>query len=371
MPTFFMGVFGSAFRTVNLQATATAAAGGGTGQPYNVAIVLDTTASMSSADSGLQCNGSQEKCALAGVRSLLDDLNPCASSVTNNCVDNALTHQVNNPIDSVSLFVFPAVTLATQGKDSTCPSTNPSIVPYTFANVNTGSPNYPLPTSAIYQVVGFQTDYRLSDALNSPLNATSPLVIAAGGGGCTGIASPGGEGTYYAQVIMAAQAALVAQAAANPGTMNAMVIISDGDATASSSSGQIVATTGTLNGTGSNHTVTYPSALGECGQAVWAAASAAAAGTKVFTIGYGSPTSGCTTDASYSMTVTNGGVTWTHGDSPCQAIAAMASEPRFFFSDDGSGCQSINNLGLTSLTTIFPAIGNSLTLPTLIPNSTT
>ncbi len=61
-------------------------------------------------------------------------------------------------------------------------------------------------------------------------------MIAAGGAGCTGITAPGGEGTYYAQVIYAAQAALVAQQTANPGSQNAMIILSDGNATASATS---------------------------------------------------------------------------------------------------------------------------------------
>ena len=73
--------------------------------------------------------------------------------------------------------------------------------------------------------------------------------------------------------------------------------------------------------------MTYPSALGECGQAVVAAQAAASAGTKVYTIGYGAETSGgCATDAKYSASVTNGdGVTWATGDQPCQALGAMAS----------------------------------------------
>jgi len=364
MPTLFMTVFG--IRTVNLQAIATASEYGGTGQKYNVAVVLDTTASMSDADSGLQCTGSQEKCALQGVTQLYGIMDPCALNTT--CVASGTPHQVTGAVDSISLFVFPAVTTATQSKDSTCPSSNPTIIPYTFTNVTTG--NYLLPATATYQIVPFESDYRASDTATT-LNATAPLVIAAGGGTCSGVQSPGGEGTYYAQAIIAAQAALVAQAGTDTDVKSAMIIISDGDATAASSSGQITATTGTLNGTGSNHTVTYPSALGECGQAVWAAASAASAGTKVFTIGYGAEMSGCTTDATYSMTVAGGGGNWTPGDSPCQAIAAMASDAAYFFSDKGQGCSSTENVNLTSLKQIFQAIAGSLTLPALIPNSTT
>ncbi len=207
---------------------------------------------------------------------------------------------------------------------------------------------------------------------------------------CGGIESPGGEGTYYAQVIYAAQAALAAQQTANPGSQNALIILTDGDATACasnayttggacSSSSQIVATEGTLNGTGT-HTSnpngyvnpTYPSALGECGQAVLASQYAASAGTTVYTIGYGSPTSGCTTDKTYSATVSTNGGSWAPGSSPCKALAAMASAQVNFYSDDGSGCQATapSNQALTKLTAIFTAITDNLSTPRLIPAGT-
>ena len=94
-----------------------------------------------------------------------------------------------------------------------------------------------------------------------------------------------------------------------------------------------MATEGTLNGTGTNtsnpsgyQSYAYPSALGECGQAVLAAQAAANAGTTVYTIGYGAETSGgCLTDETYSATVTTDGGSWGPGDQPCQAMAAMAS----------------------------------------------
>ncbi|MGA2909470.1 MAG: hypothetical protein ABSE36_17340, partial [Terracidiphilus sp.] len=57
---------------------------------------------------------------------------------------------------------------------------------------------------------------------------------------------------------------------------------------------------------------TYPSALGECGQAVKAAQLATAAGTVVYTIGFGSETTGCTTDETYTTTAssTDGAEAW-------------------------------------------------------------
>jgi hypothetical protein len=285
----------------------------------------------------------------------------------------------------VALFAFPAVTKTTASKDFTCPTSNPTIVPYTFTNVTPGSSqNLLLPTTATYEIVPFSSDYKAYD-LATTLNTSSELVVAAGGlAGCHGMQAPGGEGTYYAQAIYAAQAALVAQQAANPGTLNAMFIVSDGDATSSASSGQIKATTGTLNGTGSNTSVTYPSALGECGQAVAAAQTAATPtgatdaqgnllpGTVIYTFGYASPTSGCTTDAKYSATVSAGGGPWKAGDSPCQAIQAMASATDNFFSDDGAGCPPPSaNSEFPDLSGAFNAATKRLTNPRLIPNSTT
>lgn len=365
---WFGGMIG--VRTMNIAAVSTAAMRGGTNTPWNIAIILDTTASMNSSDGGGQCSGSRITCALQGVQTLLNDLYPCGVGQT---CSSSTTY-----VDSVSLFAFPAMTSATVKNDWTCPTSNPSIVPYTFPNTTT---NLTLPAGDTYQVVGFVNDYKTSD-LASSLNGSSDAVIAAGGkSGCNGVKAPGGEGTYYAQVIYAAQAALAAQQTANAGSKNALIILTDGDATASGSSGQIKATTGMLNGTGTSstnpsgyHSYAYPSALGECGQAVLAAQAAATAGTTVYTIGYGSPTSGsCTTDATYSASVTTNGGTWSPGKQACAAIAAMASAQVNFYSDDGSGCQATapSNQSLTKLTAIFRAITDNLSTPRLIPNSST
>jgi hypothetical protein len=352
----------------NLTSVSTAAMAGGSNTPYNIAVILDTTASMAANDSGTQCTGTQISCALGGVQALLQLTFPCASGAA--CTAISGTQRVINPVDSVALFVFPPVTTATMPKDYVCKTSNPTTIPYTFTNVTTGSSqNLNLPSTATYEVIPFSGNYKPSDSTTS-LNTSSDIVIAAGDSGvsgCSGIQAPGGEGTYYAQVIYQAQAALVAQQTANPGTKNMLIIVSDGDATATS--GQIVATTGTLNGTGTSssnptgyHSYTYPSALGECGQAIIAAQSAASAGTKVVTIGYGSETSGCTTDATYSA---HKGVT------PCQTIQDMASDPTYFFSDDGNGCVSPNQTKLTKLQQIFQYIVGITETPRIVPNTTT
>jgi hypothetical protein len=381
VPMWFGGLIG--MMQMNVSYTAEAAMRGGQNSPWNIAVIVDTTASMEDADSGNQCNGTQITCALLGVQSLLNDLYPCGVGQT--CASSTTY------VDSVSLFVFPAVTGATATKDSSCPTSNPTIVSYTFPDPPS---NTALPAGDTYEVTGFADNYKTTDA-STTLNQAAPIVIAAGDSGqsnCTGIQAPGGEGTYYAQVVYAAQAALLAQQAANPGSQNAIILLSDGDATACASNAntaagacntksQLVATQGTLNGTGTKTTnasgyqsYAYPSALGMCGQAVLAAQAAATAGTTVYTIGYGSLTSGgCTSDATNSASVSTNGGGWGPKGQPCQAMAAMASAQVNFYSDDGSGCQASapSNQNLTKLTAIFRAITANLSSPRLIPNGTT
>ena len=381
VPLWFGGLVG--MKQMIMSYTAEAAMAGGQNAPWNIAVIVDTTASMNDSDNGVQCTGTQITCALLGVQALLNDLYPCG--LGQNCTTST------NYVDSVSLFVFPAVTGSTAYKDSTCPTSNPTIVAYTFPDPPS---NTTLPAADTYQVVGFKNNYKTTDAATT-LNQAAPIVIAAGDSGqsnCTGIQAPGGEGTYYAQVIYAAQTALAAQQASNPGSQNAIILLTDGDATACASNAntaagacntnsQLVASEGTLNGTGtktSNPTgyqsYTYPSALGMCGQAVLAAQSAANLGTAVYTIGYGAETSGgCASDHTYSASVSTGGGSWGPGDQPCQALAAMASSTVNFYSDDGQGCQATapSNQNLTKLTAIFRAIVDNMSSPRLIPSGTT
>jgi len=270
------------------------------------------------------------------------------------------------------------------------------------------------------------------------LSSSSNLAKAVGVGSNCGAGAPGGEGTYYAQVIYQAQADLATEQASNHNA-NMMIILSDGDATACNSQSyptdncggntpysnkfQIQASNcpyitnandtktvkisnsapcdgsytgqplnGTFCSTSSSTTAptctatidpanyqspTFPSAVGECGQAVVAAQYATSQGTKVYTIGYGTETSGsCQTDTTYSASVTsttNGGNTWGPGDQACAAMGAMASTSSYFFSDQYNKCDSgdPNNVGITSLASIFQHIGANVTSARLIPNSAT
>ena len=379
VPSWFAGMFG--ISTFHLTYTATALMRGGTVTPWNIAIVLDGTKSMNNADSGTQCKGTQESCALQGVQALLSDLNPCALGQT--CSSSS------SYVDSVSLYVFPPPSTLTAPYDY-CSGGSPS-------NVNNGNYTVPNLTSSYgYQIIGFSNDYKSSDS-TSTLATGSNASKAAGvsGTSCAGIYPKGGAGTFYAQAIYQAQSDLVAQQKNVPTSRNAMIILSDGDATACASgantsagacstSSDLQASSGyTLYGLSSSTSTTYPSALGECGQAVSAAQAATKAGTKVFTIGYGSPTSGsCGSDQTYTSSgnIAYGGGAWPatstksdNGKQACDALAAMASSTGNFFSDDGNKCAatSPSNAAITQLTTIFHSIANNLTAPRLVPNGTT
>jgi Flp pilus assembly protein TadG len=416
---WFGGLIG--IRTFNLTAQATAAMRGGNNVPYNIAVIIDTTASMKNpAPSGDGCGSgaTQISCAVSGLSAMLREMDPCPSGQT--CTAGGAY------VDGVALFVFPPVNINDVSKDTTCPTTSPGIVPYAFVNVTPGSTqDLSLPSSTTlypsnagtYEVVPFNNTYKANDASTTPLTASNPLSIAAGSGGgsCKGLQAPGGYGTYYAQVINAAQAALVAQQASlqNQNSVNIMIILSDGDATACAtnantsagacnSSNDIVAmncsapgakgcssTNTPLNGTGTSKTnatgyelATYPSALGECGQAVQAAQAATKAGTTVYTVAMGSPTSGgCLTDAKYTITsgATYGTIGYPSGGSysgqPCNAIQAMASNAQYawksnptFYSDATSGCIAPGTSTYTTMGAIFQAIETGLTSSRLIPN---
>jgi len=399
---WFAGLIG--MPSMNLAATATAAMKGGSDIPYNLAIIMDTTASMASTIKGdKDCTTSQISCAVQGLEVMLQNMDPCAQNTT--CAGQPY-------VDDVALFVFPAPSTkysANTYKSDYC-GTGVKTVPYNFVNVTPGaSQNLNMESTGTdageYEIIPFNNTYKTSNI--SGLSVSSALAMAVGytGTGCSGLSAPGGQGTYYAQIINYAQAQLVTQQTNNPGSKNVMIILSDGDATACASgantaaggcnsSNQIVAennpncgSTGgsCLNGTGTKTTnptgyqsPTYPSALGECGQAVAEAQAATAAGTVVYTIGFGSETTGCTTDKTYTTSSgsTNGAEAWpsgTYARTPCNAIAAMASNVNTYYSDNSGGCPALSpqNANFTSLAQIFAAIVDGLSTPRMIPNGTT
>jgi hypothetical protein len=362
--TYFAGLFG--VPSITLTATAGAAMRDGATPPYNVAIIVDTTASMKDTDSSSSCNASRISCSLSGVRTLLAELVPCASNEST--CGTATNGAVANSVDRVSLFTFPNMVTTTVGNDYSCPTSNPTIEPYTFPSATatslttmpfttTGSGRNPQTTTVqmTYQIVNYSSDYRTSDTTAS-LNASSDLVEAVGGkSGCAGIGAPGGDGTYIAGAIYAAQASLVAEQVANQGSQNVIILLSDGDATSS----QTQMATGTQSTTVATNSGTYPSYKNDCQQAVTAAQAATAAGTRVYTVAYGAEASGCGND---SPSIT-----------PCQTMQQMASNAATFFSDytatgGSSNCISASR-PTTSLDQIFSEIGGDFSTSRLIPNN--
>jgi hypothetical protein len=188
--------------------------------------------------------------------------------------------------------------------------------------------------------------------------------------------SPGGYGTYYASVIYQAQTALQNMAANNPLSQNVMIILSDGQSTATS--GDMVTSTSGYSATSG----VYPSLNDQCQQAIVAANLAANQGTRVYTVAYGSEDAGCAVAGS-GATVTDTTLVTTGKNqsftlstlTPCVTMENMASSLQYFYSDynqsgSKSTCQAAST-SATSIKQIFEDIGTDFTLPRLIPNSTT
>jgi Flp pilus assembly protein TadG len=364
--TFFAQVLG--INSVPIGATATATAKGGQFKPTNIVLVLDSTASMgNTTDSGCTVPGvsgapTPEQCAQYGVQQLLSEMDPCQSTLST--CPSAVNGMVTNPVNVVALMTFPGLCSVTASGTS-CPnkatgvSSPPAQSSYASDDYSCPTTNPPISAynnNPAYLVLPFQSDYRASDTATS-LNTSSNVVKAVGAGsspcGMPGIKTPGGEGTFYAGAIDAAQAYLtstsVTRAGVDPSTVqNIIIFLSDGNANASSTQ---------MGGTASSY-----SASNECAQAVSRAGVAKAAGTIIYSVSYGSETTGCPTDAS----------TYT----PCYTMQHMASTPtsQYFFSVPQSG--SSNNTvcagarSITSLNQVFTAIGQDLTTSRLILNST-
>lgn len=305
--TFFLNALGRSSFT--LSATATAAKAGGTAKPLNVMFVIDATGSMDSADTGCTVPGVDQptrwQCALYAVQSVLKVM--------------------PTSLDKVGLMIFPG--LASQYSPNSanpCPSM-PNSVPYLSTNVK-------------YQIYT-TLDNTYNDG-NGELVTTSPMGRAVGRYSATRglrqspcVSNRGGQGSYAAEVITKAHAALPVVA----GTQNVIIFLSDGDFSASSQqlSGQTAKVTA------------------QCGQAVTAARTAATAGTKVYSVAYGAASSGCSTGDTYN---------------PCSAMKAIASDPTTFYTTKSTCNFNGSANPPTQLPVIFQAITTSLTKPRLIAN---
>lgn len=329
--------------SMTITATSTAAMKG-TGAQYNVALLIDTTASMGQKDTDASCNTYRITCAESGIQTLLKSLTPCtASSTSTSCTG----------FDNVSIFTFPAIKANTAQNDYNCSGSNPTTVAYTTPVPN-ATWSAPTGNNGTYQVTNFLSDYSSTNKSGGALAPSSYLTVAAGGkSGCSGLQTPGGEGTYFAGAIYAALSALNAEQLLNPGSKNALIILSDGSATSTkitASNGLTLLTTGL-----------YPSLIDECHQAITAAQSASSS-TTVYSVAYGasSSTSDCNTDIP--------------GITPCSTMQQMATSAQDFYSDatasaNAGQCTSTANPNLT-LNKIFQNIGANLQNARLIPNGT-
>ncbi len=166
----------------------------------------------------------------------------------------------------------------------------------------------------------------------------------------SGINAVNQSGTFYAGVIDSAQAYLAANS--TPSVQNVIILLSDGDANDTSSMGGKV---GGPNGV-------YPS-TNECQQAITEANIAKVAGTLIYSVSYGSATTGCSTDTSPKTT-------------PCQTMEKISSSPTggpYFFSvpnSNGTGTVCSGAVPITQLYQVFTTIAGDLTNSRLIPNST-
>jgi Flp pilus assembly protein TadG len=390
VPTFFAWIVGHRSLTVT---AVSAASKGAKPTPYNIAIILDTTYSMITKDPNCG-NITQLACAENAIAVILGGLAPTQ--------------------DNVSLFTFPAMDTADASNDSNCSGKQATGEPYTFPSATATSmqtmPYYTYTTTrgkngqttttttttqTTYQIASFTNSYRSSDTATS-LTSNSSLVEAIGQSkGCPGLVVNSTQNTYFASTIYAAQAALIAEQVANPGTQNAIILLSDGNATAVDNSSWQDMVSGNESTVVVNNTSNglYPNLQGECGQAVTAAhyaqnytnSSGKADGTLFFTIAYGSPS-----------TSTSGGVTGNQGNcasdqgtgqypniTPCQDMQDMSTgwnatpqNTSYFYSDyyapgGDSGCQAAGpNNTITSLNDIASSIVGQLSGVRLIPPNT-
>ncbi|MFZ1015360.1 MAG: pilus assembly protein TadG-related protein, partial [Terracidiphilus sp.] len=264
IPTYFAQFIG--IRNLTVNAYAAASMQGAQNAPYNVAVIVDTTASMNSSDTSGGCTSTRIACAEGGLQALLNALTPCTSTST--------TTGPCTGFDSVSLFTYPNIPANQASDDTQCNSANPSSTAYsTPAPGGTWTPTSWTSSSPTYQVADYSSGWTQNNQKGGSLAAGSGLVIAAGASttrNCPGMAAVGGQGTYYAGAIYAALASLAYQQANNPipGSKNALIILSDGDANATT--GHMTATNGqTLQSNG-----TYPSLKDQCHQAITAAQTA-------------------------------------------------------------------------------------------------
>lgn len=316
--TFFLGAFGRSSFT--LTSTASAAKSGGTAQPLNIMFVLDATGSMRDADSGCGTvpgisSPSRWQCALYSIQSVLQVLPTSAANV--------------------GLMIFPG--MGTQYSPTSHPcGTQPNSVAYYTTNIK-------------YQI-GTALDATYNNG-SGALVTTSPMVQSVGKYTSSNsttispcVSNKGGQGSYGAEAIAKAQAALPT----NDHRQNVIIFLSDGEFNSTSFA----------SGNSSK-------ATDQCKAAVTAGQTATAANVTIYSVAYGaltsnSSSSGCYKDTGYSPAYT-----------PCTTMQGIASDSTKFYTTNTSCKINGTAPSVTQLPAIFAAIKDNLatlTKPRLIAN---
>jgi hypothetical protein len=403
--TYFMKLFGVPRLTVTANATASTM---GAAQPWNVAILVDATASMASTDSN--CGGLTEfKCAEQGIQTLLASVNPCKSGYSS-CT--AASHsqfrvtlfQMPNAKYNSSMYTSPC-SIGWSNVQYTLPITNPtSSSGYTYIKYSSGSTSF----SGTYQISNWTSGYfSPGSSSTGGLNTSDPLIAEIGYTNSSGtfhagcLPDNGGESSYHAGAIYAAIAALKSEETAVSNSQNAIIFLSDAQAQATSSNFPGAGYTASPNGTSGGYSIasslsssknlvggtkgTYPDFNDECQQTIVAAQAAKAAGIRVYSVAYGSQQSGCTsstggTDSALVLTPAQvSSLNYNFGSvsnlTPCITMENVASSLSYFYSDynqsgSGSNCEDASHT-VVSLKDIFLSIAGSFTNPRLLPNNAT
>jgi Flp pilus assembly protein TadG len=205
VPTSILAVAGIKSLTVGATAVASMQ---GVAQLWNVAIILDSTGSMGTKDSYCStANTTAEQCAMNGIQTMLESINPCASGQAP-CIATSA-----NANFRVSLFSFPNIPVDQVTYDHDCSGT-PLAAVYSLPAIpdTTSTPGYvagsaytpfaytgTTPYTATYQILqhaddttnidanGFTSDYYASA---NTLNPKSLLVKAIGNGSTKGCLTP-------------------------------------------------------------------------------------------------------------------------------------------------------------------------------------
>ena len=230
-------------------------------------------------------------------------------------------------LDKVGLMIFPGTSIQYSPTGHPC-GTQPPSVPYLTTNIK-------------YQI-GTTLDNTYNNG-STTLVTTSPMVNSVGvyvtkSEGTTlapCVTNKGGRGSYAAEVISKAHAALPVVA----GTQNVIVFLSDGDFGADADN--------FAGGTKKDN---------QCKLAVDAAKAATTAGTKIYSVAYGAePSSGCSKDTGYTPLY-----------KPCSTMQNIASSSSAFYTTSAT-CKIDGSVNpVTQLPDIFKAITTSLTKPRLI-----